>query len=318
MRPADRAEAVRAAERALSAAEPAVALQALGAEALGGHLLEFYLAVSQEKSPGSPAARAPWVERLLQRWLADTGAPRRVFEATVGATAVQVPGHPALSMAEALRARAWGLGFGAGAVPDPHLEAEHRRAQEIALARDLRGVGAVARALGGPRALSPEGEGRGLERLVADCLATRWRVDAAPLIEDVLEQTDLRVRVPGASKRGVRVQVAATIEAAGAAGRHASKAARAQAGGVVLVSPLTLAAAVDAEPGARALLPAGGPAVLSRALRDRLFAAIGRATAHPRGPVGHLPAPLVNLVCAVVLAGASQAQGPARRHRAKD
>lgn len=318
MSPAARAEAVRAAERCLALPRTSEAPPALEVAALGSHLSALYLSIFKEKSPSLPEARAPWVHRLLQRWLADTAPPRRVFSAGVTAESVQPEGQASLSRAEALRARAWGLGFGSAGTAEPGLEADHLRAQEIALARDLRCVGAVARALGGPRTLSPEGEGRELERLVADCLATRWRVDAAPLVEDVLEQTDLRVRVPGASKRGVRVQVAATIEAAGAAGRHAQKAARAQAGGVVLVSPLTLAAAAGQVPGVRALLPAGGPAVLSRALRDRLFAAIGRATAAPRGPVAQLPAPLIALVCAVVEAGASQATGPARRHRATD
>jgi hypothetical protein len=316
--PEARAEAIRAAERALSLPQPAEALAQLGEAALGAHLYALYLSVLLEETPALPAARASWVGRLLQRWNDDTRPPRRVFEAEVLAAEVRPQGHPPLSRAEALSARAWGIGFGQGGVPDLELEAEHRRAQEISLARDLRGVGAVARALGAPRALNPEGEGRDLERLVADCLALRWRVDAAPLIEDVLEQTDLRVRVPGASKRGVRVQVAATIQAAGAGDRHDRKAARAQQGGVVLVSPLTLAAAVPTVPGAAAALPAGGPAVLSRALRDRLFAAMARATAQPRGPLAQLAPALVNLVCAVVLAGSAQASGPARRHRRSD
>ena len=112
------------------------------------------------------------------------------------------------------------------------------------------------------------------------------------------------------SKRGVRVQVAATLPGP----QHDRKAARARRAGVVLLSPGTMAAVV-ASSGAQQTLPPGGPTVWARILRDQLTGVIKRPVAWAGGPASGLPETTLGLIWAVVSRGAPSARGPKRRRR---
>jgi hypothetical protein len=283
---------VRALEAALAQGGLAEALAQTPPEAVGEPIDAVYHGLLNIDA-GSAAARAPWVGRALATYASALVPARRAFE----------PG--AVPLEAAVRARAWGVGAGA-AVEQAAMAHAYRRLYE-----DLRGVSTIAAALLDPPVLSTDALGEALERLMHDVLAGAWPTRFAPLLEDVLEQTDLRARVPGASKRGVRVQVAATLPGP----RHVRKAARARRAGVVLLSPATLAAQVPAVPGAAAQLPAGGPTVWARALRDQLTGLIARPVAWAGGPAAGASPVLVALVLAVVQEGAPGARGPKRRRR---
>lgn len=284
-------EQARGLERALAEGRLAAALAEPEA-GLDPRLAAVYRGLALTE-PGSPEARAPWVAQALRAHAEALGPVRRAF----GAVALPVEAQ--------VRARAWGAGF------TPAVEAAAQAAADARLVTDLRGVSTIATAHHGVPAFSDDRLGAALERLMHDVLALRWPTRFAPLLEDALEQTDLRVKVPGHSKRGVRVQVGASLPGA----RHARKLARAKRAGVVLLSPATLAQGVERVPGAAALLPPGGLAVQARAIRDQLTQAIARPVAEPGGPAARLPAPIHGLVAWVVVGGAPKARGPKRRHR---
>lgn len=293
-------------EVALAQGRLAGCLAAADPVALGPQLDALYHGLLQVPAPGTAAARRPWVRLALARYREALAPPRRTFVAEPAPGGLTVQGQP-LTEDQALRARAWGVAFEGESSLRDRLLVQAERAARARLYQDLRGVPLIAAAVPEPpEALGEDGLGAALERLVCDALATRWSTRAAPLVEDVLQATDLRVRVPGGPNQGVRVQVAAALEGP----RHAKKAAQAARAGVVLLSPLTLAEAVDQHPAAARRYPGSLPS-RARLIRDALTTAIKRATADARGPVAQLPQELIEVMAAVVEAGA----GLRGRHR---
>lgn len=220
---------------------------------------------------------------------------------------------------QVLAARFWGIGF---VFDDPPTTTEVARevARETAsrLGRDLRhlqkvllrfrpnDVSAVTR-------MVPRPEERGFEQLMIDILnEERPCSRAAPLSEDFLEKTDLRVRYPGLErKRGGRVQVTQITDET----MHREKLERIRhVNQFVVLSPLTLARFVNGElhqrgNGPRALehfdldafwhclpdLPTDVPS-LAASIKRLLIGALRRPVASPRGPLAHVPWALRNVI----------------------
>lgn len=286
-------------EAALAQGRLAACLASANSAVIGPEIDGVYHGLLSLPDPGAPAARRPWVRLALGRYQAAMAPPRRTFVATPHPSGISADGL-VLSEAQALRARPWGIAFDGEPALRDRLLVQAAQAARARLYQDLRGVTLIALALPEPpESLGDDALGAALERLVEDALATRWTTRAAPLAEDVLQATDLRVKAPGGPKRGVRVQVTAALAGA----RHAKKAAQATRAGAVLVSPETLAAACEGH-GAARRYPGPQP-VRARLIRDALTGAVKRATADPRGPSAQLPQELIDVMAAVVSAGAA-------------
>ncbi len=185
------------------------------------------------------------------------------------------------------------------------------------LASDLVSIGKIEKRFG-KRMVDPhlvlvaDREGEAFERLIVDILNNgALRARLAPLYEDFLEKTDLRVHVEGLQRqRGARVQVTmADHERRASAKRHEIRAPEE----FVHLSPWTLAEALVAAPFS-GLLPGDlgrdvYPALsvrgnstedLARSLRHMFRNCIRHPGEHPRGPVAQVPAAVQLLVQAFV------------------
>lgn len=224
-----------------------------------------------------------------------------------------------LRIDQVVAVRFWGIGF----VFDDQ-ETTNEIAREVArqtasrLGRDLRHLQKVLLRFrpDDPTAVTrmvPRPEERGFEQLMLDILnEERPCARAAPLSEDFLEKTDLRVRFPGLErKRGGRVQVTQITDEV----MHRDKLQRIRhVNQFVVLSPLTLARFVNGElhraPNeTRALehfdldafwhclpdLPSDVPSLA--AMIKRLFlSAVRRPHDSPRGPLANVPWALRNVL----------------------
>lgn len=224
------------------------------------------------------------------------------------------PGGPAVALRvdQAIAAHFWGIRF---AFEDPEAAEGFARAvmrHTVArLAQDLAGVHKVllrfdGRDVGDGLVLLPAPKHRRFEHLMLDILnedAPRARF--APLVEDFLEKTDLRVRYPGLGRpHGGRVQVTQISRA----DLHGEKlAAIRRVAELVILSPLALAESLlpPDEPIGAALgdalgmhwpAPPASVEELAGHLRACLLDAVHAPLSSPLGPLAVVPAPLRALI----------------------
>jgi hypothetical protein len=246
-----------------------------------------------------------------------------------------------LRLDQVVALRFWGIGF----VFDDQ-DATHEVAREIArqtaarLGRDLRHLQKVLLRFrpndpGAVTRMVPRPEERGFEQLMLDILnEERPCARAAPLSEDFLEKTDLRVRYPGlARRRGGRVQVTQITDEV----MHREKLERIRhVNQFVVLSPLMLARFVNGElhheSGERGALehfdldpfwhclpdlPSDVPA-LAALIKRSLVGALRRPRTSPRGPLAHVPWPLRNVLRLYVKSDVFRATRELREHLSRD
>jgi hypothetical protein len=266
------------------------------------------------------------------------------------AIAVETPSGPIrLPIAQVAAVRAWGIGF---EFDDP--EVANAAAQTLVdltlhrVAVDLRDLvdierwlrrrtaarataaGATATATEELVHIVPDAGGRLFEQLILDLLNEEQLVARrAPLREDFIEKTDLRVHVPRLNRRrGARVQVTQTIFQ----NRLEQKLARIpRVNEFVILSPRSLAEALDHEAGTELLSPADldvfwamfpRPPIdieeMARGLKQILAAAMAQPITDPRGPLALVPEPLRRLVRSFVAAEAYRTTSELREREQRD
>jgi hypothetical protein len=265
------------------------------------------------------------------------------------AIAVETPSGPIrLPIAQVAAVRAWGIGF---EFDDP--EVANAAAQTLVdltlhrVAVDLRDLVDIERWLrrrtkagaagAATTAVSeelvhivPDASGRLFEQLILDLLNEEQLVARrAPLREDFIEKTDLRVHVPRLNRRrGARVQVTQTIFQ----NRLEQKLARIRrVNEFVILSPRSLAQALDREAGTELLSPADlelfwamfpRPPIdieeMARDLKQILAAAMAQPLTDPRGPLALVPEPLRRLVRSFVATEAYRTTSELREREQRD
>jgi hypothetical protein len=264
------------------------------------------------------------------------------------AIAVETPSGPIrLPIAQVAAVRAWGIGF---EFDDP--EVANAAAQTLVdltlhrVAVDLRDLvdierwlrrrtarassGAATAALEELVHIVPDAGGRLFEQLILDLLNEEQLVARrAPLREDFIEKTDLRVHVPRLNRRrGARVQVTQTIFQ----NRLEQKLARIpRVNEFVILSPRSLAEALDREAGTELLSPADlelfwamfpRPPIdieeMARGLKQILAAAMAQPITDPRGPLALVPEPLRRLVRSFVATEAYRTTSELREREQRD
>ncbi len=198
---------------------------------VGPLLTERYRSMATEPLQHNPIFRANWINLLLEEFQAALHTPIRTFPATASSQwTPQDPTPPSLTVVrgpintfvrpdQVLSARSWGTGF---TFDDKDLErfytafivhrALNRLASNIKFLWNIE-----ATFLSGNSKLTTEpqwrqGKASKFEHLMIDVLNEETATAVpAPLAEDILERTDLRVYYPGIKrKEGSRVQVSLT------------------------------------------------------------------------------------------------------------
>jgi hypothetical protein len=235
-------------------------------------------------------------------------------------------GEVALRIDQAIAVRAWGIGL---EIDDPptadHVATMLLRLAIHRVAMDLRGLEDIERWLGRRPAageasndihIVPDILGRRFEQLMLDILNEHEPMARrAPLVEDFIEKTDLRIQVPDLNRRrGARIQVTQTTYPE----RLEQKLARIRnIKEFIILSPRSLADALDHEEGMELLSPADLSLFWSSFPRlpmtveemaaglKRIFRkAMDKSDEDPRGPIAFVPEPLRRLVVAYVTAEA--------------
>lgn len=309
---------------------------------LGPDTVEAYRRLARDGRPTFADFRRTSIHALLDQTKHLLAPPVQVFAARLRPPVVIAspgseievagPAGPAkLRFDQARAATFWGIGFD---FDDP--AAGQRLASRLLrhtlqrLGSDLHGLHAIMRWLGRRHVVElphivPDIGGRRFEQLMLDILNELTRTaHRAPLFEDFLQKTDLRVHVPGLQRpRGARVQVTQTIHTA----QHDEKLARIRnVNEFVILSPRSLALALGDEQGARLLVGpdrdhfwdclASRPASveeLASALKAIFLDAIRRATDDPRGPAAAVPQPVRLLVQSFVVREAYRTTAELRR-----
>jgi len=248
-----------------------------------------------------------------------------------------------LTIAQVAAVRAWGIGFEfdepavADAIAQMFVDLTlHRVAIDL---RDLEDIERWLRRRKSTRPapsesdlvhIVPDAGGRLFEQLMLDLLnEDQLTARRAPLREDFIEKTDLRVHMPGLHRRrGARVQVTQTIFQ----NRLEQKLARIpRVNEFVILSPRSLAEALDHEAGTELLSPADldvfwamfpRPPIdieeMARGLKQILAAAMAQPITDPRGPLALVPEPLRRLVRSFVAAEAYRTTSELREREQRD
>ena len=261
-------------------------------------------------------------------------SPLRAIAVETSAGSVRLP------IAQVAAVRAWGIGFefDEPAVADQVAQTLvdltlHRVSVDL---RDLVDIERWLRRRKGASApaelvhIVPDAGGRLFEQLMLDLLnEEQLTARRAPLREDFIEKTDLRVHVPRLNRRrGARVQVTQTTFQ----DRLEQKLARIpRVNEFVILSPRSLADALDREDGTEwlssveleqfwAMFPR--PPIdleeMAQGLRQLFAAAMAQPTADPRGPLAQVPAPLRRLTRAFVAAEAYRTTSELREREQRD
>jgi len=206
------------------------------------------------------------------------------------------------------------------------------------VAMDLRGLEDIERWLARRPAaedasddihIVPDILGRRFEQLMLDILNEHEPMARrAPLVEDFIEKTDLRIQVPDLNRRrGARIQVTQTTYPE----RLEQKLARIRnLKEFIILSPRSLADALDREEGMELLSPADLSHFWSSFSRPpmtvdemaagikRIFRkAMDRGDEDPRGPIAFVPEPLRRLVVAYVTAEAYRSTSELRERESR-
>lgn len=321
------AEAILATERSLRD----------GARCVDAGLVDERLAETYARRLANPLAplpfRLPTVETLLRRARALLDPRRLILPAASEINVLEVDGTPRtqfrirLGMAGAVEVwpvvriydvRFWGIDI---RPDDPvalaYVDEQVWKRVLTGLMSDLASIAKIeirfaGRSVASDLVLLAEAESEAFERLLVDILnAGPLSARPAPLAEDFLEKTDLRVTVPGLERRrGARVQVSMTDNS----GRMFTKRSEIRAPEeFVHLSPWTLGEALADAPYSGLLTPelirdahselgtAGAPAaIIARALRSLFLHAIRKPGNDPRGPAADIPPSVQALVQAYV------------------
>gem|GEM_PF-6002717 len=215
--------------------------------------------------------------------------------------------------------RAWGVAFEG---PPPLIDDLERRAANHYLRLMLQQARGAAKVLNRRTHLDmelvpqifPGLAGDALERLVLDVLNEHAPIARhAPLDEDVLEKTDLRVRYPDLDrKRGARVQVtlrthAEPFEAKASKVRHREE--------IVFVSPYTLGREKVRRSGREETFDP--VAAASRRIRDTFVGTLENPACHPLGPMAQLDPELRTLIQDYVSEQSRTTTSEMRKRRSK-
>lgn len=255
--------------------------------------------------------------------------------------AVGPQGELALTIDQVIAARAWGIGF---EFDDPaaadsvatllarlalhRVAADLRDLEDIELWLELH-LRRQDEEVSPDTHIVPDIPGRRFEQLMLDILNEQAPVARrAPLFEDFVEKTDLRIHVPALNRRrGARIQVTQTTFQE----RLEQKLARIRrVNEVVILSPRSLADALDQEEGLELLssseldrfwssfprLPMT-VAELAKSVKRVFLGAIRQPHSGPRGPLAHVPEPLRHLVVAYVTADAYRTTSELRERERK-
>lgn len=282
-------------------------------------------------APAHAAHTLPLRRSILHHLLADISAalaaPSRVFEGELieagGRWRARIGRHT-LRPDQILSSRQWGIGVTLPETYYAELETSRVRHMVGRLASDLRDLNLIEARLGeGGRSLSPvqpPGVGHRVERLVLDVLNEEARVArAAPLAEDFLERTDVRLKVDGVKRRkGARLQITLVADEAQ---REKRRKLPNQQSGITVLSPWAMAHRIfeGRTPVAEvfwASLPQrpARAAGLARVLQHMLINAVEGVPDDPRGPMGRLPG-AVRAAIREDVAGAARRAAPGRRRR---
>ena len=294
-------------------------------EVLGPELLERYRIIAAEKLRHDLVFRRNWTVKLVEDFQQSLQTPRILFPAqpSISSWRIHDPFRPALAVRhrqgdvtlrpdQVLSARRWGIWF--------HFENEAlegcyqaflvNRARQC-LASQIANLWHIeATYLSQQSNLGPdppwhtEPRGARFEHFMNDVLNEFAPVARrAPLAEDILERTDLRVIYPSVQREnGARVQV--SLVARPADHDHKVRALSFPDEFIVL-TPLELARCAVHPPGAPTFAAfawsdfwaaLGGPwrevHALARELHNLFIVAVSRPLAHPLGPMWHLAPPL--------------------------
>ncbi len=248
-------------------------------------------------------------------------------------------GQVTLRIDQAIAVRAWGIGLEIDDQPTADAVATVLLRLAIhRVAMDLRGLEDIERWLARrPIAedasddihIVPDILGRRFEQLMLDILNEHEPMARrAPLVEDFIEKTDLRIQVPDLNRRrGARIQVTQTTYPE----RLEQKLARIRnLKEFIILSPRSLADALDHEEGTELLSPADlsqfwssfshPPMTVDEMAAGikRLFRkAMDRGDEDPRGPIAFVPEPLRRLVVAYVTAEAYRSTSELRERESR-
>jgi hypothetical protein len=290
------------------------------------------LSEPRRRFPASPLAVPPSAVAelenetdLLAVWWQESPLPLPAIRqiATVGPQ-----GELALTIDQVIAARTWGIGF---EFDDPaaadsvatllarlalhRVAADLRDLEDIELWLELH-LRRQDEEVSPDTHIVPDIPGRRFEQLMLDVLNEQAPVARrAPLYEDFVEKTDLRIHVPGLNRRrGARIQVTQTTFQ----DRLEEKLARIRrVNEVIILSPRSLADALDQEEGLELLSPSeldrfwgSFPRLpmtvgeLAKSVKRSFLAAIRKPHDDPRGPTAQVPEPLRHLVVTYVTADA--------------
>jgi hypothetical protein len=308
-----------------------------------GHDVRFaYEHLLASHTPRFPEFRRASIHALLDQVKAMLRAPHTWFQVQVVCDEpflIEVEcedGAALLRQNQALVSPFWGIGF---EFDDPSagdcLATRLVRRTLQRLGGDLHGLQAIQTWLKRRHAkdspqIVPDAVGRHFEQLMVDILNEEDHIaNRAPLFEDFLQKTDLRVVIPDLGRpRGARVQVTQTTHA----GQHDEKLSRIRnLAEFVILSPRSLAIALGEEDGARLLSgpdrdhfweclqrPPASIEELAGALKGIFRSAIARATDDPRGPRAAVPAPVRLLVRRFVIRDAYRTTVELRRRELRE
>jgi hypothetical protein len=203
--------------------------------------------------------------------------------------------------------RYWGIGF---RFRERHDEEQYKHAVLRGVLNDLASrLPSLIRSLSRLRLIAYDNDGddagKKFERLIRDVLNETTRVARfAPVDEDLFEKTDLRVSYPELNRRhGARIQVA--LGATPRAFKEKFEGVK-RLEEIVVVSPLTLAACVQARARMGQPVPSGFWSVfhskpadvdeLAMTLRKMFVGAIRNANTSPLGPSQMLPSSVRHLI----------------------
>ncbi|MFN3203021.1 MAG: hypothetical protein ACE366_31800 [Bradymonadia bacterium] len=254
--------------------------------------------------PHTGAFRASLVHHTLAEIFSWLRPPRKTFSAVVvddpQRWRVQPEHSQPLTMRldQVVSARRWGVGLELPA--DAHAEVMTTLCRHSLshLAGVIRDVGHIEDRLGAEgRSLDPvkaPGRGHDVERLICDVLnETHPIARHASLLEDFLERTDIRLKLPQLKRRkGARLQVSLMADPGQ---RQKARKLPGARQGIAVISPLAMAQRIfDGDTSAsdvfwnalpqRPVRPEG----LARVLQHLWMGALDKATADPRGPIAAL------------------------------
>lgn len=297
------------------------------------------------QTPRTVYPAEPWVPPPVQETGSEDAPPGRNLlvvdgveaEAFTDAKVLGDEAQPVLSVRQLMDLRFWNIGVefeddrhGRWFVSELFAEARRRLAVDLVGLIEIEGWLRRRPKLKGSVHIVPDVHGRGFEQLMIDILnENRFAAERAPLVEDFLEKTDLRVHVPGVRRRkGSRVQVTSTTHPV-RLGQKLSRIHHIEE--FVILSPRILAETMVGPHGEDLLhrgeitalweclpYPPAQVEELAAMIRDLLLTAEKRTGEHPWGPAAFVPQPVRRLIQAFVESDARRATKALRERERRE